>query len=136
MTVRFNPAPSALGGRLLAAGACGTAAGYPAPGVFESLTSRLGSVFERLRGRGRLGEADVDAALREVRLALLEADVNVGVTRSFLERVRARAVGRRGGGQPHPGPAGGQDRPRGADHHPGARGGARWPRPGCPRSGS
>ena len=69
------------------------AAGYPAPGVFESLTSRLGSVFDHLRSRGRLGEADVDAALREVRLALLEADVNVGVTRSFLERVRARSVG-------------------------------------------
>ncbi len=80
-----------------------TAAGYPAPGVFESLTSRLGSVFERLRSRGRLSEADVDAALREVRLALLEADVNVGVTRSFLERVRARAVGAEVAGSLTPG---------------------------------
>lgn len=61
--------------------------------MFDSLSSRLTGVFDRLRGRGRLAEADVDAALREVRLALLEADVNVAVTRSFLERVRARAVG-------------------------------------------
>ena len=61
--------------------------------MFESLTSRLSAAFDRLRSRGRLSEADVDAALREVRLALLEADVNVAVTRSFLERVRARAVG-------------------------------------------
>jgi signal recognition particle subunit SRP54 len=61
--------------------------------VFDALTARLSSAFDRLRSRGRLSEADVDAALREVRLALLEADVNVGVTRSFLERVRARAIG-------------------------------------------
>jgi signal recognition particle subunit SRP54 len=90
--------PASLGApaRVLVAGAgpgLPAVPGYPAAGVFDSLTSRLGTVFERLRGRGRLSEADVDAALREVRLALLEADVNVGVTRSFLERVRARAVG-------------------------------------------
>ena len=71
--------------------------------MFESLTSRLGSVFEHLRGRGRLAEADVDAALREVRLALLEADVNVGVTRAFLERVRARAIGAEVAGSLTPG---------------------------------
>jgi signal recognition particle subunit SRP54 len=71
--------------------------------VFESLTSRLSSVFDRLRSRGRLGEADVDAALREVRLALLEADVNVAVTRAFLERVRARAVGAEVAGSLTPG---------------------------------
>ncbi len=61
--------------------------------MFDSLTDRFGGIFERLRGRGRLGEADVDAALREVRLALLEADVNVAVVKSFLARVRERAVG-------------------------------------------
>ena len=61
--------------------------------MFDSLTGRLGGVFERLRGRGRLSEADVDAALREVRLALLEADVNVGVVKAFLGRVRERSVG-------------------------------------------
>jgi signal recognition particle subunit SRP54 len=61
--------------------------------MFDSLTNRLGGVFERLRGKGRLTEADVDAALREVRLALLEADVNVAVARSFLNRVKERAIG-------------------------------------------
>ena len=60
--------------------------------MFDTLTSRLGEVFERLRGRGRLSEADVDTALREVRLALLEADVNVSVARSLLGRVRDRAL--------------------------------------------
>ncbi|MFH1103958.1 MAG: signal recognition particle protein [Actinomycetota bacterium] len=61
--------------------------------MFEGLTTRLGSVFAVLRGKGRLSVADVDAALREVRLALLEADVNVSVARALLDRVRARAVG-------------------------------------------
>jgi signal recognition particle subunit SRP54 len=61
--------------------------------MFDALTGRLNSVFERLRGKGRLAEADVDAALREVRLALLEADVNVGVAKTLLARVRERAVG-------------------------------------------
>ncbi|MDX1689544.1 MAG: signal recognition particle protein [Acidimicrobiia bacterium] len=61
--------------------------------MFDTLTSRLGGVFDRLRGKGRLTEADVDAALREVRLALLEADVNLGVARSLLGRVKERAVG-------------------------------------------
>jgi len=61
--------------------------------VFESLSDRLSGVFTRLRGKGRLGDADVDAALREIRLALLEADVNVSVVKTFLARVRERAVG-------------------------------------------
>ena len=61
--------------------------------MFDSLTSRLGTVFERLRAKGRLSDADVAAALGEVRLALLEADVNVEVVKGFLERVRVRAVG-------------------------------------------
>ena len=61
--------------------------------MFDALTDRFEDVFARLRGKGRLDEADVDAALREVRLALLEADVNVAVVRSLLERIRARAVG-------------------------------------------
>ena len=63
------------------------------PDMFEGLTDRLGSVFTALRGKGRLSEADVDVALREVRLALLEADVNVKVAKALLERVRTRAVG-------------------------------------------
>lgn len=57
------------------------------------MTSRMGGVFTRLRGKGRLSEADVDEALREVRLALLEADVNLGVTKNLLARIRERAVG-------------------------------------------
>ncbi len=61
--------------------------------MFDTLSSRLGGVFDRLRSKGRLSEEDVDAALREVRLALLEADVNLSVVKSFLERVRERAVG-------------------------------------------
>jgi signal recognition particle subunit SRP54 len=61
--------------------------------MFETISTRFGDVFSRLRGKGRLSEADVDAALREVRLALLEADVNVGVVKNFLARVRERSLG-------------------------------------------
>ncbi|MPZ53027.1 MAG: signal recognition particle protein [Acidimicrobiia bacterium] len=60
--------------------------------MFDTLTSRFEDVFVRLRGKGKLSEADIDAALREVRLALLEADVNVVVVKSLLERVRERAL--------------------------------------------
>lgn len=59
----------------------------------ESLSERLQETFRRLRGKGRLTEADVDAALREVRLALLEADVNFLVVKDFIAKVRVRAVG-------------------------------------------
>jgi signal recognition particle subunit SRP54 len=61
--------------------------------MLESLTERLQEIFRRLSKRGVLGEADVDAALREVRVALLEADVHFTVAKDFLARVRARAVG-------------------------------------------
>jgi signal recognition particle subunit SRP54 len=61
--------------------------------VFESLSDRLGKIFEGLRGRGALSEADVDAALREVRRALLEADVSLEVVKAFIEQIRERAVG-------------------------------------------
>jgi signal recognition particle subunit SRP54 len=61
--------------------------------VFENLTARLNQVFDRLRRRGKLTVADVDAALREVRLALLEADVHYSVVKDFLARVRERAIG-------------------------------------------
>ncbi len=60
--------------------------------MFDSLTQRFESVFAGLRGRGKLSEKDIDNALREVRLALLEADVNVAVVRSFLARVKERAM--------------------------------------------
>ena len=61
--------------------------------VFESLTDKLQSVFDKLSSQGKLSESDVNAALREVRLALLEADVNYKVVKDFVERIRARAVG-------------------------------------------
>ena len=61
--------------------------------MFESLSDRLGSVVSKLRNRGRLSEADVDEILGEIRTALLEADVNVGVVRSVLARIREKSVG-------------------------------------------
>lgn len=61
--------------------------------MFDSLTDRLQAVFKQLRGKGRLTEKDVDEALRQVRLALLEADVNFKVVKQFVARVRERAVG-------------------------------------------
>ena len=61
--------------------------------MFENLTNRLNQVFDGLRKRGKLSEADVDAAMREVRLALLEADVHYSVVKSFIARVRERAIG-------------------------------------------
>ena len=61
--------------------------------MFDTLTQRFEAVFSGLRGKGKLSDKDIDKALREVRLALLEADVNVAVVRSFLARVKDRAVG-------------------------------------------
>ena len=61
--------------------------------MFENLSDKLQGVFSKLSNRGKLSEADVDAALREVRLALLEADVNFRVVKDFIKRVRERCVG-------------------------------------------
>jgi signal recognition particle subunit SRP54 len=61
--------------------------------MFDTLTQRFDSVFAGLRGKGRLSEKDIDTALREVRLALLEADVNVSVVKTFLARVKERSLG-------------------------------------------
>src|ERR1041385_7101434 len=61
--------------------------------MFDSLSERLGGILDRLTGRGALSEADVDAALREVRRALLEADVALDVVRSFVDEVKKNAVG-------------------------------------------
>ncbi|HET9903390.1 MAG TPA: signal recognition particle protein [Xanthobacteraceae bacterium] len=61
--------------------------------MFESLSEKLGGILDRLTRRGALTEADVDAAMREVRRALLEADVALDVVRSFVDRVRKEAVG-------------------------------------------
>lgn len=61
--------------------------------MFETLSDKLQNVFKKLSGKGSLTEKDVDEALREVRLALLEADVNFKVARDFIANVRERALG-------------------------------------------
>jgi signal recognition particle subunit SRP54 len=61
--------------------------------MFSTLSDRLAAIFQRLRSRGKLTEADVSEVLREVRVALLEADVNLGVVRDFIATIRQRAVG-------------------------------------------
>ncbi|MBX9665256.1 signal recognition particle receptor subunit alpha, partial [Novosphingobium sp.] len=61
--------------------------------MFDSLSDRLGGVFDRLRGRGALREEDVQAAMREVRIALLEADVALPVVRRFIDSVTEQATG-------------------------------------------
>ncbi|HEX6129945.1 MAG TPA: signal recognition particle protein [Candidatus Limnocylindria bacterium] len=61
--------------------------------MFESLSARLQSITQRLRGKAKITEADLDVALREIRLALLEADVNFRVVKDFVARVRERALG-------------------------------------------
>src|SRR4051794_1670338 len=61
--------------------------------MFDSLSDRFEGIFARVRNRGRLGESDVDEIMREIRLALLEADVNFEVVRTFIGRVRERCIG-------------------------------------------
>lgn len=61
--------------------------------AFESLSSRLQNVFSKLRGKGKVSEDDVSEAMREVRLALLEADVNFKVVKDFIAKVKERAIG-------------------------------------------
>ncbi|MBQ3392393.1 MAG: signal recognition particle protein [Lachnospiraceae bacterium] len=61
--------------------------------AFDSLTDKLNNIFEKLRGKGRLTESDVKAAMKEVKMALLEADVNFKVVRQFVRSIEARAIG-------------------------------------------
>src|SRR5512136_767103 len=61
--------------------------------MFESLSGKLQNAFRNLRGLGKISEANVGDALREVRLALLEADVNFKVARDFIERVKTKSIG-------------------------------------------
>src|SRR5437870_10702535 len=61
--------------------------------MFDSLSSKLQSAFKNLRGLGKISEDNIGEALREVRLALLEADVNFKVARDFIERVKTKAIG-------------------------------------------
>ena len=61
--------------------------------AFESLTEKLQNIFKNLRSKGRLTEADVKVALKEVKMALLEADVNFKVVKQFVKSVEERAIG-------------------------------------------
>jgi signal recognition particle subunit SRP54 len=61
--------------------------------MFDALSDRFDGIFQRLRSRGRLGDKEIDEVAREIRIALLEADVNVGVVKSFIARVKERARG-------------------------------------------
>jgi signal recognition particle subunit SRP54 len=60
--------------------------------MFQNLSDKLDGIFKRLKNRGRLTEKDLDSTLREVRLALLEADVNFKVVKSFVSQVRGRSA--------------------------------------------
>ena len=62
--------------------------------VFESLSDKLQNTLQNLRGKGKLSEKDIDAAMREVKLALLEADVNFKVVKDFVKTVKERALGK------------------------------------------
>ena len=61
--------------------------------AFEGLTSKLTAAFSKLRSKGKLSEQDVKAAMREIRMALLEADVNYAVVKDFIKKVTEKAVG-------------------------------------------
>jgi signal recognition particle subunit SRP54 len=91
--VRQNSRTTRLVAAKLAADAGPPLERSPDPTVFDTLSERLRATLGNLTGRGRISEADVDAAMREVRLALLEADVNFKVVKDFVARVREKAVG-------------------------------------------
>ena len=78
--------------------------------MFDALTDKLQGIFSGLRGRGKLTDADIDAAMRAIRLSLLEADVNLPVVKQLTEAHRRARQGRRGDGLAHAGPAGREDR--------------------------
>ena len=81
--------------------------------AFESLSDKLQNVFKNLRSKGRLTEADVKAALKEVKMALLEADVSFKVVKQFMKSVQERAVGAGCDEQSDAGTDGNQDCTRG-----------------------
>ncbi len=78
--------------------------------MFEKLQERFESTFKKFRGYGKLTENNIKDTLREVRVALLEADVNFKVARDFLEKVKEKAMGEDVAHEHHPGPAVHQDR--------------------------
>ena len=102
--------------------------------MFDSLSERLGGILDRLTRRGALTEEDVDAALREVRRALLEADVALDVARAFIDKVKEQRRRRRGHQIGDAGPDGREDRARRADRD--ARRARRADRPQCPGAGA
>ena len=67
--------------------------------MFDALSDRLEGIFSRVRNRGRLSERDIDEVTREIRRALLEADVNVRVARAFIDRVKERALDQKYGSE-------------------------------------
>ena len=89
--------------------------------MFETLSDKLQAALGDVRKRGTLDEEAISRAMREIRLALLEADVNFKVVKEFVERVRERAHGQDVAEEPDARPAGREDRPRGADGADGER---------------
>ena len=83
--------------------------------MFDGLQDKLQDVFRQLKGEGKVTPEALDAALRQIRMALLEADVHLRVVKPFIDRVRERALGAGGPREPHAGAAGGQDRARRAE---------------------
>ena len=79
--------------------------------MFDSLSDKLDLVFKKLRGQGVMTEDNIKDALREVRLVLLEADVNFKVVKDFVEKVRVQAIGVAGPAEPLSRAAGDPDRP-------------------------
>ena len=61
--------------------------------MFESLSQKLNTIFNKISSKGRISERDIEETLKEIRLALLEADVNFRVVREFIENIRVKAVG-------------------------------------------
>ena len=80
--------------------------------MFEKLQERLDVVFKKVKGYGKLSESNIKDSLREVRVALLEADVNYKVAKDFLEKVQGEGPGGRGDDEHHPGPEVREDRLR------------------------
>ncbi len=103
--------------------------------MFDNLSDKLQRVFKNLRGEGKLSAENMEAALREIRVALLEADVHFRVVKQFIEAVKEKAMGQEVLTALSPDPAGGQDRPRrdGQDAGPRIRPSCAWrtSRPAC-----
>ena len=87
--------------------------------MFENLSDKLQRVFKNLRGEGKLTAENMEAALKEIRVALLEADVHFKVVKTFIENVRQKAMGEEVLASFSPGPAGDQDRQGRDDPHAG-----------------